>query len=242
MAHKPTKIPIYSPTCLGKVGHFLLLCCTENATQKDEQLKVWHLAVGDKYIIALCTAANSPSAALEREPSHSHTQTASHHNMGCPRGGCSKVHELEMSPISFGKAGQIYSMVLNSFLHKTNFTLREIKSNDGLWNTVSPNGSNQITIFQEAIQEKNATRQTDSYTALEENRKLQLMCLSEQLIRNRKEDHHRFTLFKDILPYCTFNFSTNLQIVNLQLPKKYRRQLKMVAKKCFQLIFCKLWT
>lgn len=48
-----------------------LLCCTENGTQKDEQCSVLHLAFGDKYVIALRTAANNPSAALESELSQS---------------------------------------------------------------------------------------------------------------------------------------------------------------------------
>lgn len=48
----------------------------------------------------------------------------------CPEGHHSQVHELKMSPISSRKGEQGNSMALNSFLHKTNFTLREIISND----------------------------------------------------------------------------------------------------------------
>lgn len=48
----------------------------------------------------------------------------------CPEGDHSQVHELKMSPISWRKGEQGNSMALNSFLHKTNFTLREIISTD----------------------------------------------------------------------------------------------------------------
>lgn len=37
-----------------------------NREHIDKHHSVWHLAAGDRYIIALCTAAQSPRAVVER--------------------------------------------------------------------------------------------------------------------------------------------------------------------------------
>lgn len=45
----------------------------------------------------------------------------------CPQGEATKVHELKMSPITFGKGEQVCGMSLYSFMHKTDFAFRELK-------------------------------------------------------------------------------------------------------------------
>lgn len=54
-----------------------------NREQKDKHYRVCCLAAGDRYIIALCTAAKSPRAAVERElsqpPPPRRTQAATCH-------------------------------------------------------------------------------------------------------------------------------------------------------------------
>lgn len=65
------QIAIYSPACHGKNRTYFCFVVQKMEHKKDERWKVSHLAVGDKYIIVLCAAANNPNAAVESELSHS---------------------------------------------------------------------------------------------------------------------------------------------------------------------------
>lgn len=150
------QIPIYSRTCHGKVGHIFALLYRKWNTKR---WTVECMAFGSGWQIHYCFAHSSKQskccfgewAVTVPAPRQHHTININkREKVRCPQGDCSEVHELEMSPISLGKGEQVYSMVFTSFLHKTNFTLREITSNDSrLWTAVSCNENDWITIYQE---------------------------------------------------------------------------------------------
>lgn len=163
MAHTFTKdfwfhIPIFSHTCRGKVGHILALLYRKWNTKR---WTVECMAFGSGWQIHYCFAHSSKqSKCCFREWAVTVSAPRQHHTINinkrekvrCPGGECSEVHELEMSLISLGEGEQVCSMLLTSFLHKTNFTLREIKSNDSrLWTPVSCNENNRINIHQAGI-------------------------------------------------------------------------------------------
>lgn len=143
------QIAIYSRTCHGKVGHIFALLYRKWNTKR---WTVECMAFGSGWQIHYCFAHSSKqSKCCFGEWAVTVPALRQHHPINinkrekgrCPQGDCSEVHELEMSPISLGKGEHIYSMVLTSFLHKTNFTLREITPNDSwLWTPVSCNESN----------------------------------------------------------------------------------------------------
>lgn len=152
------QIPIFSRTCHGKVGHIFALLYRKWNTKR---WTVASMAFGSGWQIHYCFVHSSKQskccfgewAVTVPAPRQHHTININKREKArCPQGDCSEVHELEMSPMSLGEGEQVYSKVLNSFLHKTNFTLREIISNDsGLWTPVSCYGNKQITIYQELI-------------------------------------------------------------------------------------------
>lgn len=155
-------ILIYSNTCHVKVGHIFALLYRKWNTKR---WTVECISFGSGWQIHYCFAHSSKQskrcfgewAVTAPAPRQHHTININKREKArCPQGDCSEVHELEMSPISLEKGEQVYSMILDSFLHKTNSTFRETASNDTkLWTSapVKCNGSDWVTIYKELIKE-----------------------------------------------------------------------------------------